>query len=332
VNGGTLRNLAIVVAVLLAALIGLELADDTVEDSAGQRLFPGLKASINDVDSLAVERYGEETVSIVRNDDGWVVANRDGFPADVAQVREVLLALSDARILEQKTANPARYEALGVRDPEIEGSTGIRLTATGGDARFSLVIGKAAAGSSRYVRRADEAGSALIDRDPGVPEDAAGWLASELVDIDTDSVSSVVIEHADGERIAIAKSSADDVDFTVSDIPDGRELSYPTVANGIAGALNGLELEDVRDASGGQPFAMTRFTTFDGQQIDVSAYRDEDDSIWIALSASAGSGDDDRVAAVNSLAAGREFRIASFRGDQLTRRWEDILKDLPDAE
>ena len=128
------------------------------------------------------------------------------------------------------------------------------------------------------------------------------------------------------------KSSADDVDFAVADIPEGRELSYPTVANGIAGALNGLELEDVREALGGEPIARTRVTTFDGLQVEVTAYRDGDEPVWFALAASSESGDNDAAAAINAVTAGREFRIPDFRSNQLLRRWDDILKEPPAAE
>ena len=39
-----------------------------------------------------------------------------------------------------------------------------------------------------------------------------------------------------GETIVIEKSEREQTDFDVSGIPDGRELTYATVGNGIAGA------------------------------------------------------------------------------------------------
>lgn len=331
-SSSTLRNLAIVVAVLVAVLVVMQLANGPAEDTTGELLLPDLKARINDIDSLVIERSDQSTVSIAARDDRWVVASRGDFPADVAKIRQVLLALADARVLEQKTANADRYVALGVQDPEVEGSAGVRLTAAGGGEEFAVVLGNVATGSNRYVRPAGEPGSLLIDRDPGVPDDVAGWLANELVDIDTDDVASVSIEHADGERIVIEKVSADDADFTVVGIPDGRELSYPTVANSIAGALNGLELEDVRSAVGEEAATETQLATFDGLQVTAAVYPETEETIWISLQATAEDPGDQRVESLNALAAGREFRIPAFRGNQLTRRWEDILKKDPATE
>ncbi|MEM9209115.1 MAG: hypothetical protein AAGA61_07705, partial [Pseudomonadota bacterium] len=159
-----------------------------------------------------------------------------------------------------------------------------------------------------------------IDRNPALPADAAGWLNPQLIDIATDNVREVVIEHADGEEIRVTRPDAETMDFMAADIPEGRELSYPTVANSIGGALNDLVLEDVRAASGGDPVANVRFSTFDDRSIEVAVFMAEDVR-WIAL-------DGDGIDAPTS---GREFRIADFRANQLTRRWDDILQALPEA-
>ena len=174
--------------------------------------------------------------------------------------------------------------------------------------------------SYRYVRIEGEATSLLIDRNPDLPEDPSGWLDTQLIDVATADVREVVITHADGEVLRVTRPDAETMDFMAADIPEGRDLSYPTVANSIGGALNGLELEDVRAASGVDAIASVGFSTFDDRNINVSVYA-ADEVRWIALT---GDG-------VNESLAGREFRIAEFRANQLTRRWEDILEALPEA-
>lgn len=347
-NSSTLRNLGIVLFALVAILIGLELADDSAEVSAtGQPLFEDLRGRINDVEQLAIDRPDAEQLVITKGSEGWVVENRNGYPADVAKVREILLALADADILEEKTSNPDRYGAIGVADPEAGEGAGFRMTASGETFEYAIIIGNENPGSGRYVRPAGEATSLLIDTNPAPPDDASGWLMRELVDVETANVASVSITHADGETILIEKAAAEDADFSVPDVPDGRELSYPTVANGIAGALNNLELEDVRPASEAESAAMTVFTTFDGLEVSVTSYRGDDDTTWIGLSAEsaalsdeddgeaeAGTADDlqDRIAAINTRARGRHFRIPDFKANLLKRRWEDILKPEAGAD
>ena len=229
------------------------------------------------------------------------------------------MTFAHASVLEEKTSNPDRYALLGVQDPG-EGSESMGVTIAGGDTTYSLIVGNENQTSNRYVRIQDEATSLLIDRNPELPEDPAGWLDPQLIDIATADIREVVITHADGEAVRIAKPDVETMDFAATGIPEGRELSYPTVANSIGGALNGLELEDVRSASGGEAIATVEFSTFDGRRISVSVFA-ADDVRWIALD---GDGVDESL-------ADREFRIAEFRANQLTRRCEDILKPLPEA-
>lgn len=349
-NKSTFRNLAIVLFALVAILIGVEMSERraTTAGSSGL-LFPELKGRINDVNSLLIEAPGEEAITISNASGTWSVANRDDYPAQVGKIRELLLALADAQVLEEKTANPERYGALGVNDPELPDSRGVRVAIAGDDFEFALIVGDINQGSNRYVRIADQPQSLLIDADPALPETIGGWLRSDLVDIESSRVSQVSIRHADDELIEILRSEGE-TEFEVQDLPDGRELSYPTVVNGMASVLTDLQLEDVRRAPPGEPQTVTRFETFAGLRLRVGVYSDADDpdgNRWIDLQAAANemadedeavgadgveadSGDDNdaaaTAAALNDRLGGWQFRVAGYKLDQLSRRWEDLLK------
>ena len=352
-NKSTLRNLSIVLFALVAVMVGLELGDRNDGAASGDLLLPGLKDNINAVTSVLVEAPGEAAVRIGAQAGTWIVENRDGYPASVPKIREVLLALADARILERKTSNPDLYAALGVRDPDIEGSAGVRLTVDGEGVAAAVIIGNINQGSNRYVRLVDAAQSLLIDKNPELPADAGGWLDRSLLDIDGAAVRSVQISHADGERIRVEKSSEAQTDFDVIDIPDGRELSYTTVGNGIGSALSDLELDDVRTAEPGEPDVVTTFEAFDGRTITARTFRAGDDA-WVSLSAAftrpveaaesetaeggeaattegetgeAGLDPAADVAALNARVSGWQFKIPDFKLNQFARRWDDILKE-----
>lgn len=401
-NSSTLRNLGIVLFALIVIILGLRLADDSDEGGiASGRLFPDLRDAVNDIDELTIEKAGESPVVIRRDAAAWVVDDRDGYPADVGKIRELLLALADAEVLEPKTSNPERYDALGVRDIDADGSAATLVTATGagGDRRYAVLLGNSAPASGRYARIAGEPGSVLIDQNPTLPEGAGDWLVTDLIDVPAADVSEVTIAHGDGETLRVSKGARDATDFTVADIPDGRELSYPTVANGIGGALADLSLEDVRPAGEADPATVTTVSTFDGLVVTVSLFEGESEDedagagaeTWLALTAAAmpaddagtvddeeeldaetdasddaasgsaepadeegpdesggeASADDAALSAdaaeesvdpqaladeINARAGGREFRVASYKANQLTRRWDDVLKALPDEE
>ncbi|HUD97545.1 MAG TPA: hypothetical protein VMO24_08375, partial [Woeseiaceae bacterium] len=222
-------------------------------------------------------------------------------------------------------------------------------------------------GNYRYARIPEAEQSWLIDQNPVVPQETSDWLVQEIIDLDASRVRSVVIRHSDGESIALRKDSAESAGFEVDGIPSGRELSYPTVANSIAGALDNLTLEDVRasPATGLSATTTTTFTTFDGLQVEVVSGT-VDEQPWLSINASvadipstvdrepvdeaseaAGSGDDAESEAapqppqsngperadpaaqaqeINDRTGRWIYSIAEYKADQLSRRWDDILK------
>jgi hypothetical protein len=150
-----------------------------------------------------------------------------------------------------------------------------------------LILGDMPNSASRYARRAAEQASFLIDRNPEIPSTTAQWLAAEIVDLPSASVASVTIKHSGGDEITISKASADEPSFTVAGIPEGRELSYPTVANVIGNALRELKLDDVAPATdAAAPSTVTEFKTFDGLVVTVTSTLDGD-APWLTFAARA---------------------------------------------
>lgn len=324
----TLRLLGFVVAVLVAALLLIESGDDGDLPDSGSLLFPGMRVVANDIDRVVVVRTGD-SISIEKRGGGWVVPDRGGYEADVATVTEILLAMTEAAVIEPKTANPDLHDRLGVDTPDTETSTGTTVLATAGDSRFELIFGNAVQQNFRYARIAGDDQSWLIDQNPEIPAGPGDWLNTDIIDIDSNHIRSATIEHPDGQVISISKDTEADVNFTVADVPAGRELSYSTVANGIGGALNDLNLDDVRERSAMTDAVQTRFETFDNVGIDVALSRD-DEGTWISIDLRLpGEGDEQAMEewlATRARVNGWAYRIADYKANLLARRWNDILK------
>ncbi len=330
-NNRTLQLLGFVVVILIAALLLVESGDDGDAPDAGNLLFPDMEAVANDIDRLTVSRAGAETVAIARKDGQWGVETRKDYPAKVGAVQNVLLAMVDARVVESKTADPDLHDRLGVDTLDHDNSKGVLVNASTGDSGFSLILGNVSQGSYRYARIADEDQSWLIDQNPEIPATAGEWLAADIVDIDASRVSSVIITHSDGEVIGISKTSADAPNFDVADTPEGRELSYSTVANGIGGALNDLDLDDVRPAiSTDEPAVETVFHTFDDVKIVAKTVKVNGEN-WLSLTVDAEDSETGEITELRTRIDGWQFRIADYKANLLTRRWDDILKpDVPE--
>ena len=316
------KVLAIVVLVLFAGLFALNSMDRRESPAGGNLVFPELKSRLNDINAVTItDADGQITLRRETDDDApdgrWVAADFGGYPVDTGSLRQLLLAIADARKLEQKTSDPELYGRLGVGDPRENDGSGLLVSARGDSAAVALILGDTAQGEFRYARIPEEAPSWLISENPTLPAERAGWLLAEIVDIDTSRIESAVIQHADGEVIALRKAGANDPNFEVEDIPEGRELRYPSVANSIAAVVSSLNLEDVRraaakdgSAEGAEEDAAVtvKFRTFDGLELLLRAYRhsdatpdaetdeanaetgndsDDDEQYWIALTATA---------------------------------------------
>ncbi len=370
----TLAALAVGLVLLLVGVRNVDIGGPRV--ATGRLLLPEFAPLANDIGEVRIAGAGEG-VTLRREDDGWVVVERDGYPADMGKLRPLVIALSEATIVEEKTSNPELYARLGLGDPDgdadteggadTEGDTdtegdadpdgiidpegdtaadsdtgtegnGTAVTVSGEGVQSTVIFGNTAQGDNRYARVADEPGSYLVDVNPELPQSPGEWLDPQITDIAADTVRLVTIEHADGERIELARpDDAETPDYVALNLPEGRELTYPSVANGIAGALDDLDLEDVRQRGEGEAGTTTVFATADGLEVSVELIEEgneeetSDAATWLRFSAKA-NGEEAQAAAdaLNERLGKREYRVADFKTQLLTKRWDDLLKAPPE--
>ena len=332
------RAIVIVTAALLVLLVLVLVGQrDTTPEGNGTAFVPGLAAALGDLERVTVVKANGETVATLeKRPESWVVADKQGYAANSTKLRQALTALGEASILEQKTANADLHDRLGVEDVTVSDAAGISLAFTApGHELPTIILGNAEGSRYRYARRAGEAQSYLIDRNPDVPRAAAQWVDAVIVDVRGERVREVTITHADGEVLRLSKASAELANFEVADVPEGRELSYPGVANVVGNALRELNLEDVAPAAEAPADGATivEYRTFDGLAVRITGTESGDES-WISLVASADAGAADataEAARINAKVGGWRYKIAGFQYDQMTRRMTDLLKAPPAA-
>lgn len=285
---------ATVVAAVLTALTLHSREASVRATSESAKLFPDLMPKINDAAVLAVERK-DGGYELRKSGETWVVAEKGDYPADVSPIAKTLIALAQMTTVEPKTSDPARYAQLGVQDPGAEGSTSTKLTVkdSAGGVLASVIVGKAHEGKQGgtgqvYVRKPGDAQSWLAKGSLDLKEKSVDWLQKEILKVPRDRVRSVEVTHPDGEVVHVDREKPSDTNFTLHDIPPGKELSYPSVAGSMANALEWLNFEDVVPAAqvdfsnGAGP--VCRFETFDGLVVTVRT-KDQDGKTYARFEA-----------------------------------------------
>lgn len=292
---------------LAVALLVLLIPGKTGKESEFRksRLLPGMQEQVNDLAWLRFTGAGGATIATLRRgDDGWVVEESDNYRADWERLRALLADLTQAEIVEAKTANADYYDRLGVEDIDLPDAGGTQIGFAEASGLPALVVGKRAEGrNGQYVRLRGTAESALIDRPLDLPGAASDWLEKQIVDIADSEVVEIEIGHPDGERVVATRASADDENFELQDIPEGREIRSAWTVNSLANALSSLTLEAVAGEGAIDWTDAVRFglVTADGLRIDVElastiadarvdeeaddAAGDADPEYWIRLQA-----------------------------------------------
>lgn len=280
--------LGIAAIVVIVAGVWLASREGSSGSAAGSdALYPGLKEQLNSVSAIRFYKAGDaRVVELKRQGDASTVTERDNYPADEAKLRRLLVAIADAKVYEQKTANPESYATLGVEDTKGKGATSLRIELEGTPQPVNLLVGKQGAGArSTYVRRAGEPQSWLINTTIDTSQTPEAWLRKDIIDVSADRVQSASIETKGAKPYTAAKAARADTNFAVAGLPKGKSLSAPTAANSIAMALSGLSLADVRAASAFQstpPAARATFKTFDGLVIEADGWV-QDQKHYVAL-------------------------------------------------
>ncbi|MCK5498327.1 MAG: hypothetical protein KAI77_03955, partial [Gammaproteobacteria bacterium] len=100
---------AITIAVIIiAALVNQSRAPQTSIEK--ETLFPELANKINDVSRIEIKSSEDPDVILQKMQGGqWALQSADDYPAQIDKVKDVVVSLSQLKILATKTDNPKLY-------------------------------------------------------------------------------------------------------------------------------------------------------------------------------------------------------------------------------
>ena len=350
------RFVVLLIAALLAISGALYLSTqrNLARDTHGLPLLPSLAGELNSVTELNVRKgSAAPLVTIHKQGEQWTVTQRANYPADVSKLRKLLLALSDAKIREEKTSNPASYSIIGVEDPALSGASGAQIEVTAQDGKHAVIIGKPAAEGS-FVRRVGENTSYIVEPAISVEAEPRFWIDTRLLDLPADKIQGIEAKPAGGpgyfvHRVTAAPatapaaapaaapatapataSSANTTNtvapastFELIGVPSGRKAADSQQLAPSPTTFGGLTADDVA-AAGDLDFSKPSIVTVTMSDGNIVTFTGATigDKRWIQVTAT-------KDAALTAKTAGRSFEIPAYRFEAIFKPLEQLLVPKP---
>jgi hypothetical protein len=273
----------------------------------GQKIFPDLKAS--DIASIRFASPGA-TLTLQRKADGWALAERGGFPADAAKVREFVIQAIGLKVGQSEPIGEKDRARLNL-DPS---GTQLEFAGADGKALAKLVIGKKyfkretenadkAPADGRFVQRPEQPGTVYVVADPLLQASArsADWIDRGRFKVE--KVKTLEVRYPDGSGWRIGRS-ADNADWKLAGAKADEKLDIAR-ANAASYSLSLLELADVapddakgRDQDTGldKPI-LVNAATLAGASYAIKVGRLEGDNYYVSVATTSAEEKDKALAA-----------------------------------
>jgi hypothetical protein len=296
---------------------------------AGDLVLPGLESALNNITEVRLTKGDETHTTLKKGASDWTVAERD-YPADSGKVRKFLLDLGALNVVEEKTHNPANYPQLGVEDTTSPKATGTRVALVTPSKVYELIIGKPSNAKSGYVRVPTTEQALLAAPSLSVDADPKRWLDHTLIDIHQERVKEIEEKPAEGPAFTASREKKEQTDFSVSNIPKGRELSSPVAADPIAGSLGSMTFDDVHKASAPADAKVSHaiYRTFDGLELDIAGRKDGTRDLITFTVRSTAKETADEAQKLTAQLQGWEYELPSYKYDGIFHSLEDLLKPV----
>jgi hypothetical protein len=286
--------------------------------AGGKLMFPDLAQKLPNVAKIEITHQGKQTAIEKRPDGGWGVASMHDYPVQEAKLRGMLTGLTELRLAESRTSDPAEFSRLGVDDPNGAASTAdlLQLVDAAGKPILAVIVGHRRVRSQAnvpeevYVRRPDENQSWLAEGSLQVDADASLWLDRTVMNIGHDRIASVAV----GDQ-ALVFGRQDGGKFTLTQPADHPKLAFQ-------------EVKADADAPGSEA-GHAVFTTSDGLAVTVRVLHADKD-VWARFTV-AGTSDKGKAEAerLNGRLAGWTYQIGSWKEKSLVPGIDDLKAEEP---
>ncbi len=247
------------------------------EAQIGQKLFKNYQ--VNDVAAIHIK--GDNDLTLERKDDGWQVRQRGGYPANVTQIRELLLKMGDLKVVQSDPIGASQLARMQLAAPGQGAASAVllELQDAKGKPLHSLLLGKKHLRESERPARMPYGGEAfpdgryvMLESDPktvltisdaltSVDPKASDWLDKDFFKIEKPRSIAFVSTNATNSWTVSRESES--APWVLADLKPGEVLDTNKVSS-LSSTLSYPSFVDVASNAAGMDSPLTvTIATFD---------------------------------------------------------------------
>lgn len=296
----------------------------------GGLVFPGLAQRLAGAARIEITKP-DSTLVVQREGDRWVLPQKGGYPVRPERVRELLVGLTELKLIEPRTADPAQHARLGLDDPATAGSSALLLRVLDGAGApiAALIAGRRRVRTqgnlpeSVYVRRPGEAQTWLAEGRLPVDADPQLWLDRDIANLPSARIRRLVARRDGAEPVELERPEGEpEAPFAVV-APPGVEGPLDDIAlDEIGRAFEFLTFLDVTRAAEipGTALGEASFTLTEGLGIAVTPHKDGE-NLWIRLAA---TGETEEARRLGARWQGWAYLVGPWKEKAFLPRPEDL--------
>ncbi|MBN2593334.1 MAG: DUF4340 domain-containing protein [Sedimentisphaerales bacterium] len=192
---------------------------------------------------------GEDAFTLKNQRGGFVVADKDNYPAKTSEINSLITKCLEIQTSEFVTDNPANFEDLEVTEEKARSVVKFMKADPNSSLLTGVVIGKTKElGQGSYVRMlsSDAAVSNRVYVTSNAPWFGGGvmnYIDQELISAKSEDIESVTASSKDGQYTL--RKKPDSQDIILDNIPAGKKLKS-SEAQSVLTALTSLRFDDVK--------------------------------------------------------------------------------------
>ncbi len=218
----------VVVAIIIEGPVGNRGKKKAAKESI---LFPGFNPDqISSVEIITKDR----NVKLSKDNDSWVVATADNYPADPSAVEEMLGTAKDLKMKRIASKSAEKYSQFRLDEEGVE----VKMFGVGEDALAHFIVGKPGPDYvfSTYLRKVDRGEVLLVEGSikSSFDKGSRGWRDREILKFESDQVQRLTLVSEENGEISMQIQENGDWQIIKPEVASAKKDAVDRIIRGIS--------------------------------------------------------------------------------------------------